>query len=54
MTIDEIIDKLPMRRRAKVRQRVLALIAEEQEGPKSQPANIISMKRIREKKRNGK
>lgn len=53
-TIDELIESLPAKRRAKVRQRVIALIEQHRQEAEPSGENIISMKRTLEERRNGK
>lgn len=53
-TIDELIESLPAKRRAKVRQMVIALIEEQRRGGEPSGENVVSIKRTLEERRNGK
>lgn len=53
-SIDELIESLPAKRRAKVRQHVLALIEQHRHDIELSGGNIVSMKRTLEERRNGK
>ncbi len=53
-SIDDVIAALPKVRRDRLRRRVLALIAAEAaSSAKPDPAKVVSLKRARERRRNG-
>jgi hypothetical protein len=52
-SIDELIESMPASRRAKIRQRVIQLIETMKGESDKLPSNVASLKRHREKKRNG-
>ncbi len=53
MSIDEIIDAMPEPRRAKIRRRILALIADEESRERANWTKVSKIKDLRMKKRNG-
>lgn len=52
ISLDKLIEALPAKRRAKVRQRVLALLMEAQQGTPSREG-VVDLKEHRKKKKNG-